>query len=540
MKKIINCNSIIKALSFFCAILIISSCEDNLLDTNVEPINRNEILASALTEADLPQLAQGVYSATLDTEFSNYFWFIYGYHETMGDALTMPWGNFGGRWVNQTEQIFLDGGELTATGQEAVANGIDVTIDNGILVTPPEGGAQSGEIAVRNDRAQGNGNATVHEWTDMYQINGQTNLIISTLPNLELSQIQIQAYTAWALWWKAFAYHRIGSMYEEGLIIDDVSPLDGTNSNFLDQSEIIARSNSVLDELSTLLSQVSDTGSFDDLLESFQLNIVTNATVDYSGLIANLNTLRARNLVYNTTVANMTSADWANVVTWTSAGIMDNNIAFGAESEPTLLNNQWLPGAVTGFWYFPSPRLIQDINEDDARLAAYFEADFDFPNQRNRGIQYGATHFWNSETPIVSATPNQVIMYYAGTHEENILLRAEALIRTGNIEDGLQDLDAVRNLQSAQLPATVGTNLTEAEALEEVRKERRLALLMRGVNFYDARRYGVSNSTRDGVWVLDTTGNILYTDSTITYGYLDYWPVPVNETDFNNPPGGLN
>lgn len=511
-------------------LLVFSGCEDNLLDTDVEPINRNEILASSLTADDLPQLAQGVYSATLDTGFSNYFWFIYGYHETMGDALTMPWGNFGGRWVNQTESILLDGGEALVDG---------ATISNGITVAPPEGGAQPGEIAVRNDRAQGAGNATVHEWTDMYALNGQANLIISVLEDIEVSEVETQAYTAWALWWKAFAYHRIGSMYEEGLIVD-ANPLEGTNSNFLEQGQIIAQSNSVLDELSALLNSVSDTGAFSSLLSSFQLDIVTSATVDYAGLVANVNTLYARNLVYNTPVNSMTDADWNSVIAWTTAGIFDNSVAFGAESEETLINDAWLPGRVSGFWYFPSPRLIQDINENDARLASYFEPDFNFPNPRGRGIQYGATHFWNSGTPIANADPNGTVMYYAGTHEENRLLRAEALVRTGDIEGGLADLDAVRTLQDAGLPATVGTGLTDSEALEEIRKERRLALVLRGVNFYDARRYGVSSGTRDGAWVLNEDGSVLYRNSTISYSYLDYWPVPVNETDFNSPGGGLN
>ena len=530
MKRIFNYK---KAFYFLAFSIVFAACEDNLLDTDVEPVNSNDILVGNLTVDDLPQVAQGVYSSTIETGFANYFWFVYGYHETMGDALTMPWGNFGGRWVNQTQEILLDGGELTATGLASEADGNTVEIVNNITITPPEGGPQPGEIAVRNDRAQGTGNATQFEWGDMYQLNGQANLLLSTISNIELSAVQEQAYTAWALWWKAYAYHRIGSMYEEGLIIDG-NPLEGTNNNFVSQDQIIAKSNSLLQELTTVLGQVSDSDIFDSLLASFQLDIF-GAKVNLDGLRANAATLEARNLVYNTPVTSMSSSDWEQVISLTNNGIFDNTSAFGVQSEETLINNAWLPGRVTGFWYFPSNRLIQDINEDDARLSAYFEADFDFPNQRGRGIQYGCTHFWNSNTAIASANPNAVTMYYAGTHEENRLLRAEALARTGDVEAALVDLDAVRNLQEASLPATVGTGLTQDEALEEIRKERRLALILRGVNFYDARRYGIASGTRDNAWVLDATGNILYKNSTITYGYLNYWPVPVNETDFNAP-----
>lgn len=539
MKKFIKNLSVVIG----CFTLVVTtSCQDNLLDTDIDPLNDNEPTLSAIATAeDLSRVAQGIYGPLADPDLNSnpsnpsyYLWFVYGYHETMGDVMTMPWGNFGGRWVNQTESILLDGGVLTANGNATTV------IDNGTTVLPPEGGLQGDEIARLNDRAQGNGNPVQWEWAHLYALNTQTNLIIAGADAIELSAAQSQAFRAWALLWKAFAYHRIGSMYETGLIVNTDPNVEATNSNFVSQAEIIAESNRVLAELSTLLSSVSDVTTFNSLIDNFQIDVF-NSTVDFDGILANIATLQARNLVYNTPVSEMTTADWNNVITWTNSGILDNSDAFIAQSEDTFINNNWLSAQVFGFWYFPSNRLIQDINDGDARLDSYFNSTTDDinANPRGRGIQYGATHFWKAESAIADTSVGATSMYFSGSHEENRLLRAEALARTGNVEGALADLDAVRTLQNSSLAATVGTGLTAADALEEIRKERRIALLFRGLSFYDARRYGVSNGTRTGAHVLNAAGDVLYENSTITYTYLDYWPVPTNESDFNSPPGAL-
>ncbi len=493
--------------------LLISSCEDNLLDTNINPVNTNDptLNATVSTVAGLETIAKGVYPHTIDGNRSVYFWFVYGYHETMGDVMTMPWGNFGGRWVNQTQQVILD---------------------DGTTVNPPAGGPQPGEIAQRNTRGAGSDNMTQYEWFDMYALNSQSNIILAAIENLtDATPSQEDAFRAWALWWKAYAYHRIGSMYEQGLVVNEVGEI---NNNFVNRTEIISESNNVLTQLSAILDGVSDVGAFNTSFNNFQLDISESA-VNLEGLRENINTLRARNLVYNTKVVEMTESNWNSVIQLTNEGVLDNDQAFIMKSENTVLDNAWLPGRVTGFWYLPSPRLIQDINDGDARLLNYFE-EFNFPNPRGRGIQYGCNYFWLDESPIVSSVAGNATMFYAGSHEENLLLRAEAKIRTSDIEGGLADLDTVRSMQGSGLAPTVGAGFTEDQALEEIRKERRLALIMRSVNFYDARRYGVSSGNRTGAHVLDQDGN-LNTNATITYGYLDYWPVPAFESDFN-PPGG--
>ncbi|KAA1247101.1 RagB/SusD family nutrient uptake outer membrane protein [Aquimarina sp. RZ0] len=501
----------LKFLGTLILILLIafSSCEDNLLDSDIEPINNNEpTVNGTITSLNgMKSFAKGVYIHTTDFTRSNYFWWVYGYHESMGDVMVTPWGNLGMRWVNQTESI---------------------TLDDGTVINPPVGGTQPIEIALRNTRAAGSDNMTQFEWFDMYALNAHCNVILENIDNLtDPTQNQKDVYRAWALWWKAYAYHKIGLIYEKGLIVNSIGEI---NNEFVDSDQIIAESERLLTELETLITSISDIAEFNSIFDSLQIDIISS-NVDLDALIENINTLKARNIVYANKVTDMTDAQWNQVLMLVNKGVSANDKVFTMNSENTVLNNSWLPGVVTGFWYYPSQRLIQDINPDDARLGNYFLFN-PTPNPRGRGIQYGSTHFWKQETPIASTTAKTISMYYAGSWEENQLLKAEAKIRTGDIEGGLENLDAVRTFQNSGLPATVGTSLSEADALEEVRKERRLALIMRAVSFYDARRYGVSSGSRTGAHVLDAEG-VLNTNATINYNYLDYWPVPAFETDFN-------
>jgi hypothetical protein len=127
--------------------------------------------------------------------------------------------------------------------------------------------------------------------------------------------------------------------------------------------------------------------------------------------------------------------------------------------------------------------------------------------------------------------------YIGGTYEENELMKAEALMNTSKVEDGLKLLDGVRTAQGAGLAATAGKGLSLTAALEELRKERRIALFTRGLAFYDLRRMGFTDPVaigggRKNAWVLDENGNF-NSKATIDYSYLSYWDVPKNELDFN-------
>jgi starch-binding outer membrane protein, SusD/RagB family len=143
---------------------------------------------------------------------------------------------------------------------------------------------------------------------------------------------------------------------------------------------------------------------------------------------------------------------------------------------------------------------------------------------------------------------NQGFVPFACTYEENALMKAEALIRLGQINPGLAIVDAVRAYQNAGLPAVANTGLTQAQAIEELRRERRVALFQRGVAFYDARRFGftapVANGGGRANAIVYLPASVLGTPTDevrpcfIEYNYMDYWDVPQNELDFNAPAAG--
>ena len=126
----------------------------------------------------------------------------------------------------------------------------------------------------------------------------------------------------------------------------------------------------------------------------------------------------------------------------------------------------------------------------------------------------------------------------AGTYEENELMKAEALIQTGQVDLGVASIDAVRTYQGAGL-AAIGTGLTQAAAYEVLRRERRIALGFKGLSFYDARRWDIiaPSKARTGCTVISSTGGV-NTNATIVYGYLDYWDVPDNELAYNPATAG--
>ena len=121
----------------------------------------------------------------------------------------------------------------------------------------------------------------------------------------------------------------------------------------------------------------------------------------------------------------------------------------------------------------------------------------------------------------------------AATYEENELMKAEALIMTGQVDAGTVAIDAVRTYQGAGLTA-LAKGLTQAAAYEQLRRERRIALAFRGLSFYDARRWDIiaPDKSRTGAVVVSSTGAVS-TNATIVYGFLDYWDVPDNELAYN-------
>jgi hypothetical protein len=276
--------------------------------------------------------------------------------------------------------------------------------------------------------------------------------------------------------------------------------------------------------------------------------------------VHNINTLKVRNILANKRLSDMTVADWNSILTLVNSGIQQSDNVFTGRTNATNTNGFFsasggtvaalasgLPSTTT---FKISERLVQEFESGDHRLANNFAANSYFNqvggftfSSRWQLLDAKQPGFPNNGSVILANTTNAAYeLYIVGTYEENELMKAEALINTGQIDQGLASVDAVRTYQGAGLAAVSGTGLSLAAAKVELRRERRVALVFRGVAFYYARRWGViydisNGGGRTNAVVLSSSG-VLNTHATINYNFLDYWDVPADEFALNPPAAG--
>lgn len=516
------------------AMLSLTNCSKKELDLS----NPNFPNLPALnTEEGIIRAGTGVYRRFGWQNQYDYWWMVQNYHNTMGDNTWSSVGNFGMRWANQTERIILD---------------------NGTVLTPPQGGPQGVELKARNTRSNGDQNVFNYEWTTMYGLNNQANLILDQLekPDLQLTgNIEAKKNTlrAWAYWWKGFAYSRIGSMYVAGLITNKVNDLNKTSdptNDFKDRMLIIAEANDNFDKATAALNAITDEATYNGVMDK----LIPSFTKQGKGGIfspaewkRHINTYKARNILVNKKVGDLTTADWNAILTLTNDGIRATDKILtmrSADAQDVVLQTAWSPYRLTtNAWEFVSERWVQEFKPGDARYTRNIVVRANpAVNQSGRGFQYGTRYDLKpieSGGDYVSQLAGRAEVPVGATYEENALTRAEALIRTGSIEPGLQLIDQVRTYQNAQLPAVAGTGLSLTQALNELYRERRIAMFLKNTAFYDYRRFGYAckGCQRTGVVVLGP-GGAVNTNATIVYNYMDYWDVPQNEIDFNVPGAG--
>jgi hypothetical protein len=348
-------------------------------------------------------------------------------------------------------------------------------------------------------------------------------------------------------------------MYLAGIINNDPG-LGNTNNGFVTHDAIIAEANKVFDECISTLDGITANDSYDDIMTAIVATFNDNTHIVTPAMWKRqINSYKARNLIANKKVSAMTAADWTTVSTLADGGLLagDQYFKFGMtlDGVTDLSNGFQHPLALVGTFQeftFASERLVQEFKPGDARLNRNFYLNpSPYPaNIRGRGLQFGTR--WavvNVEDGGTFATNNnQGFVPFACTYEENALMKAEALIRLGQINPGLQLVDAVRAYQNAGLAPVANTGLTQAQALEELRRERRVALFQRGVAFYDARRFGflapVANGGGRANAIVYIPASVLGTATDevracfIEYNYMEYWDVPQNELDFNAPAAG--
>ena len=74
--------------------------------------------------------------------------------------------------------------------------------------------------------------------------------------------------------------------------------------------------------------------------------------------------------------------------------------------------------------------------------------------------------------------------------------------------------------------------------MQELVRERRVALVYRGLSYFDSRRWGWIYDISKGGGAYNQVivdGATVNTKATISYNFLDYWDVPADEFDLNPP-----
>lgn len=536
---------------------LLVACTDQL-----DVQNPNQPAPAAIrTEPGIVFYGQGVYlTGFKDVKYYDgvpgYFWSgAIGNHELMGDVIGTDIAN-----------IFIN--QIGCPDQ--------VTLDNNTVVNNPNSPNKQIDFIriTANVNSTGYQNSTYYEWAYMYNINNMGNTLLENVEQVTFAgdaETKKKVLQAWAYWWKGYAYSRIGSMYYAGLIVDTTNgeEINGTNNNFVTKEEILAEANSNLDKAYALLGTLTASADYKTIVEGL---IPSFNRVGHGGTLTpvmwqhSINTFKARNILVNTRVSGMTTAQWNSILDLTANGVASTDFVFTGRTNASSDFLAPSTGTVsakttgTGGTYKISERLIQDFKAGDRRFTTNFrvrvKSDTDptvtpYIGETSRGnafftrwelIDRGTLSDTISTVKFADQRAGGYELFLASSYEENALMRAEALIYTSHIDDGLALIDAVRKSQGAKLTAVAGTGLSLDDAKEELRKERRIGLLFRALSFYDARRWGVidpvsAGGGRSNAVALSRTGAV-NTHATINYNYLDYWDVPDNEIAYNPPAPG--
>ena len=537
---------------------------------NVGNPNSPTVPADITNESSLAALGQGAayvdgFAASNAYNWlgSGYFSLNYSYSELLADMVGSTDANENVNVISIPYYAILDNSSVYTLSPGASNNEDQVTL-----------------LRTANTRAEtaAGYNAFYYEWCNMYVLNGSMNSFLATIPTVKgLSADAVSTMQAWAYFWKGYAYSVIGSQYTAGLIVNTASQ---TNNNYLIKDSIIAESNYYFNLAATTIGSISASSAdyttvMGELIPSaFQASPHggNGSVMTPTMWLHNINTMLARNILVNklspfvnqslsatitgASIPVMASADWQSVLTLTTNGIQTGDAAFIATS--TGVNS--LYGQNTGnitlmaagpnqdLVFQPGLRLTQNFNSGDQRLALDFTnlpADT-FYNDYFSTV-YSLIDSANGSSTVYNYSDEKDVgayeTYIAGSWEENTLMLAEANIMMGSVNAGLALVDAERAYQGAGVAVTANTGLTQAQAYNQLVRERRVALFGRGLSFWDARRWGWTYDIKQGggsygnefLYLPSQGSSVMNYNATIDYNFMDYWDIPADEVILNPP-----
>lgn len=126
---------------------------------------------------------------------------------------------------------------------------------------------------------------------------------------------------------------------------------------------------------------------------------------------------------------------------------------------------------------------------------------------------------------------NYIVIRYADV----ILSQAEAIIETnGNIEEAITLINRIRTERNDVQLTSLPMGLSQEEAREALRHERRIEFALEGLYWADIKRWNIGDNIYP-IEVTDHNGNVIETK--FPNGYLDYYdllPIPDRELSLND------
>ncbi|MDF9799619.1 hypothetical protein OKW21_004882 [Catalinimonas alkaloidigena] len=133
--------------------------------------------------------------------------------------------------------------------------------------------------------------------------------------------------------------------------------------------------------------------------------------------------------------------------------------------------------------------------------------------------------------PSGQSSLNNIVMRYADV----LLSKAEAIIETnGSIDEAVALINRIRTERDDVRITPLPMGLSQAEAREKLRHERRIEFALEGLYWSDIRRWGIGNEIYP-IEVKDHNGDVIETK--FPNGYLEYYdllPIPDSELSLND------
>ncbi|MDT0685922.1 RagB/SusD family nutrient uptake outer membrane protein [Autumnicola psychrophila] len=364
-------------------------------------------------------------------------------------------------------------------------------------------------------------------WSYNYEGISRANQAISTLNNEEvLSSVQMDAATKDRLLGEAYflrAFYYFDLVNNFGGVPLLTEPLkdfaDAYNvANRNSAEEVWAQINEDLQEAVSLLPAQKYSSSSEPWRVSLGAALAMQAKValfqeNWSEAINKVNELQAHNF-YSLNDHYFDPFDVSNEY-------QENEVIFSYNHVSGVNPAKGNGLAALMGWGFVAPTddFINAFEENDPRLGYTVQIDEQQPNKLLGSTD--GNYKGNEDSP-----GNKVFIRYADV----LLWKAEALIQTGEVEEGLQIVDQIRtrarNTQmvdgsstpSDALPNYAGTGMSQAEALQALRHERRVELGFESQRFNDLKRWGIAEE------ILSDMGK----------NYKDFnnlYPIPQGEID---------